>query len=68
MCVNVRTNFQVSSIILTSINQCATSVPGTADTFKITETKLYVTVATLSTKNNVKLAKQLSDEFNRSVY
>ena len=43
-------------------------MPGTASTFKITEAKLYVTVATLSTKDNVKLAKQLSDEFNRSVY
>ena len=37
-------------------------------TFKITDTKSYAPVATLSTKDNVILAKQLNHGFNRSVY
>ena len=39
-----------------------------ATTFKITETKLYVPIVTLSTKNNVNLIKQLNEGFKRSVY
>ena len=37
-------------------------------TFKITDTKLYVPVATLSAEYNAKLSKLLSDGFNRTVY
>ena len=37
-------------------------------TFQITSTKLYVPVATLSTKDNVNLTKQLNEGFKRSVY
>ena len=37
-------------------------------TFKITSTKLYVTIVTLSTRDNVKLTKQLNEGFKRSVY
>ena len=37
-------------------------------TFKITSTKLYVPVVTLSTKDNVNLTKQLNPGFKRSVY
>ena len=37
-------------------------------TFQITSTKLYVPVATLSTKENVNLTKQLNEGFKRSVY
>ena len=37
-------------------------------TFKITSTKLYVLVVTLSTKNNTNLTKQLNEGFKRSVY
>ena len=37
-------------------------------TFKITSTKLYVLIVTLSTKDNVKLTKQLNKRFERSVY
>ena len=37
-------------------------------TFKITSTKLYVTIVTLSTKNNVNLTKQLNEGFKRSFY
>ena len=43
------------------------SVAG-ATTFKITSTKLYVTIVTLSTKDNVSLAKPLNKGFKRSVY
>ena len=37
-------------------------------TFQITNTKLYVPVVTLSTKDNVNLTKQLNEGFKRSVY
>ena len=39
-----------------------------AATFKITNTKLYVPIVTLSTKDNAKLAKLLEGRFNRPVY
>ena len=39
-----------------------------ATTFKITSTKLYVPIVTLSTKDNVNLTKQLNKGFKRSVY
>ena len=37
-------------------------------TFKITNTKLYVPIVTLSTKGNVNLTKQLNEGFKRPVY
>ena len=37
-------------------------------TSKITSTKLYVPVVTLSTKDNVNLTKQLNEGFKRSIY
>ena len=37
-------------------------------TFKITNTKLYVPVVTLSSKDNVKLVKLLEEGFKRPVY
>ena len=37
-------------------------------TFQITSAKLYVPIVTLSTKDNVNLAKQLNKGFKRSVY
>ena len=37
-------------------------------TFKITNTKLYVPIVTLSTKENVNLTKQLNEGFKRPVY
>ena len=43
------------------------SVAG-ATTFKITSTKLYVPIVTLSTKDNVNLTKQLNEGFKRSAY
>ena len=36
--------------------------------FKITSTKLYVPIVTLSTKDNVNLTKKLNEGFKRSVY
>ena len=36
--------------------------------FQTTNTKLYVPIVTLSTKNNVNLAKQLNEGFKRLVY
>ena len=38
-----------------------------ATTFKITSTKLYVPIVTLSTKDNVNLTKQLNEGFKRAV-
>ena len=39
-----------------------------AGTFQITSTKLHVPIATLSTKENINLTKQLSGAFKRPVY
>ena len=36
--------------------------------FKITSTKLYVQIVTLSTKDNLNLTKQLNEGFKRFVY
>ena len=36
--------------------------------FKITNTKLYVLMVTLSSKDNAKLVKLLEDGFNRPAY
>ena len=36
--------------------------------FKITETKLYVPIVTLPTKDNANLTKQLNEGFKRSAY
>ena len=41
---------------------------GTAATFAITDTKLYVPVVTLKTEDNAKLSKLLNEGFKRSVY
>ena len=35
--------------------------------FKVTNTKLFVPIVTLATRNNVKLNKQLNDGFERSL-
>ena len=43
------------------------SIVGTT-TFEITNTKLFVPIVTLSSKDNVKLVKLLEDGFNRPVY
>ena len=47
---------------------CILSSAGTAATFTITDTKLYVRVVTLKTEDNTKLSKVLREGFKRSVY
>ena len=37
-------------------------------TFQITNTKLYIPIVTLSSKDNVKLVKRLGEGFKRPVY
>ena len=48
--------------------ECILSPSGTAATFKITDTKLYVPVVTLKTEDNTKLSKLLSEGFKRPIY
>ena len=47
---------------------CILSSAGTAATFTITDTKLYVPVVTLKIEDNAKLSKLLSEGFERSIY
>ena len=47
---------------------CAMSDENDATTFQITSTKLYVPVVTLPTKEVMKLTKELSKGFKRSVF
>ena len=53
---------------LKQIENCILSTAGTASTFKITDTKLYVRIVTLKTEDNTKLSKLLSDGFKRFIY
>ena len=48
--------------------ECILSTSGTAETLKITDTKLYVPVITLTTEDNTKLSKLLSKGFKRPIY
>ena len=55
------------------INYCciganANATGADSATFKITDAKLYVPIVALSTEDNTKLVKQLSEGFKRSVY
>ena len=45
-----------------------TAANASSTTFKITDAKLYVPVVTLSTEDNAKSEKQLSEGFKRPVY
>ena len=45
-----------------------TAANASSATFKITDAKIYVPVVTLSTEDNAKLTKQLSEGFKRPVY
>ena len=47
---------------------CILSSAGTAATFAITDTKLYVPVVTLNTEDDAKLSKLLREGIKRSVY
>ena len=52
---------------LNCTKDCILSSAGDSVKFKITFAKVHVPIVTLSTKNNVYLAKQLSNRFKRSV-
>ena len=61
--INCKIHFEFSwtkNCVMFDIIEVATS--------KITNTKLYVPIATLSTKDNVNLTKQLNEGFKRPVY
>ena len=53
---------------LNCTRNCVMSDIAGETTFKITNTELYVPIVTLSTKDNVKLTKQLNEGFKRPVY
>ena len=55
---NIELNWSKDSVMSTIANT----------TFKITNTKLYLPIVTLSNKNNVKLVKLLEERFKRPVY
>ena len=60
-------NYKIE-LSLKRIENCILSSSGTAATFKITDTKLYVPIVTLKTEDNRKLSKLLSNGFKRSIY
>ena len=53
---------------LTWYENCILSTAGSATTFAITDTKLYVPTITLKTEDNTRLSKLLNEGFKRSVY
>ena len=53
---------------LTWSENCELSNVAGNSTFKITDAKLYVPVVNLSTEDNAKLSKLLTERFKRSVY
>ena len=53
---------------LNCTENCVLSSAGNTAKFNIADAKLHVPIVTLSTKDNVNMAKQLSDGFRRSVY
>ena len=55
------------NLILTWSSTCVITNSTGAGTFEITDTKLYVPVATLSTKENAKLLQQLKSGFKRVI-
>ena len=55
------------NLILTWSEKCVLSEGNRATTFKITDTKLYVPVVTLSTQDNVKLLEQLKVGSRRTI-
>ena len=50
------------------IEDCILSCAGNSAKFAITHANLHVPIVTLSTKDSANLAKQLNEEFKRSVY
>ena len=56
------------NLILTWAKDCVISSATGEKKFSITETKLYVSVVTLSTQDNAKLLPQLKSGFKRTIY
>ena len=56
------------NLILTWAKDCVISSATGETKFSITETKLYVSVVTLSTQDNAKLLPQLKSGFKRTIY
>ena len=50
------------------MNSSVNAAAGQVVSFMITNTKLYVPVVTLSTKDNTNLTKQLNEGFKRTIY
>ena len=55
------------NLILTSLSTCVITNSTSAGRFPITDTKLYVTVTTLSTQDNSKRLQQLKSGFKRVI-
>ena len=55
------------NLILAWSEGCAISSVTGATKFKVTDTKLYVPVVTLSTQDNEKLLQQLKSDFKRII-
>ena len=55
------------NLILTWTRTCVISSVTGKTKFKITETKLYVPVVTLSTQDNAKLLQQFKSGFKRTI-
>ena len=55
------------NLILTWSEDCVISSATGATKFKITDTKLYVPVVTLSNQDNAKLLQQLKSGFKRTI-
>ena len=58
-------NYEIIFILIWSEN-CVMSSANRETKFKITDTKLYVPVVTLTTQDNVKLLQQLKSGFKRT--
>ena len=56
-----------NNLILTWSDQFVLSNDTKATTFAITDTKLYISVVTLSTQDNAKLLEQLESSFKRTI-
>ena len=50
------------------MNSSVNAAAGQVVSFMITNTKLYIPVVTLSTKDNTNLTKQLNEDFKRTIY
>ena len=55
------------NLLLTWSRDCVITNSTGAEKFAITETKLYVSVVTLSTQDNAKLLQQLKSGFKRAI-